>query len=314
MTSNCKMMDNVNETHDNGRVKGVFDSAIEDRDDSTEKEENSSSPTFKDQELDLEVMMLSCKTTESKGDINLFEDMFQSWKNQEKRSEALGKDLEQKLEIYEKDKEVAERKVVDLEKSVDLLQKAIESLHNDLELTDKLGKENVDLKASVKDLEEKLANHKEESEEKYKNFEKQISEDKSIHENQLKELQLEMSIKLKDKDKIINDYLTEKEEELNKLSREKESEKQKLTVEYENKLVKLQRQKASASINQQQSSSANQEIFRKKLQHLKKEHEAEIRSMRMQIQSLQDQMNAAKSVQNKPSISTQPLFKRARRY
>lgn len=268
---------------------------------------------------DLELLMLSCKKTEPRGDINLFEDMFKHWKTQEKQAEVSENDLVQKLEIHEKNKEEASRRIVDLEKTIDLLQKAIESLHNDLDLMGKLEKENMELQTAAKQRERKHSDQKEEFELRIASFEKQVKDDQTKCQDQIKELENVMDSKLKEKDSELKDMLETREMDIDKLKREKHSEIQLLTVEYETKLAKLQRHKATLSMNQQQSSSANQEIFRQKLHYLKKEHESETNKMKEQIRNLQGQLNAAmvnqqSGLQKKTSVSAQPLFKKSRRY
>ncbi|XP_060569886.1 immunoglobulin G-binding protein H-like [Ruditapes philippinarum] len=270
-----------------------------------------------DQELEL--LMLTCKRPEAKGDVNLFEDMYQSWKNQEKQSAEAEKILHQKLKICEKEKDIAVRKVKDLEKNVQLLQTAVESLHNDLDIVDKFGKENMELKKEIKEHEETICKQREMFESKCDELVKKNKEVSSKYQKEIFDLREEMERKINAKAKDMDDLKTEKDQELEKLGKEMLLEKEKLKMEYENKLVKLQRHKATFSLNQQQSSSANHEIFRQKLQHLKKEHETEVITYKEQIRHLQEQLNASVSTQkgavsNRQSFTTQPLFKKSRKF
>ena len=268
---------------------------------------------------ELELLMLTCKRTEAKGDINMFEEMYQHWKSQGKQSAETEKVLHQQLKICEKEKEIAVGKVKDLEKTVDLLQRTVESLHNDLDLVDKFGKENMDLKKELQENKENINKQKELFELKCIALEKSSKENESQYRKDIYDLQTEMEMKINAKAKDIVDLRAMKDQEIDKLNKEMQLEKEKLKMEYESKLVKLQRQKATVSLNQQQSSSASHEIFRKKLQHLKKEHETEVNSLKEQIKHLQEKLNAHVStqnsgIQNRQSLSTQPLFKKSRKY
>lgn len=269
---------------------------------------------------DLELLKLSFKRTEPRGNILLFEEMFQSNKHHEKLSENNEKDLRQKLETSERGKLLAEKKLSDLEKTVSLLEQSIQSLHNDLDLCDKLAQENRELKNVNIKLENDLLAQNELQEEQKRSFEHLLQIEQSKSQKQKEDLEKEMQENLCKQEQKFKEQLEVKYSEFENLKKEKKSEMQKITVEYESKLAKLQRQKATATQNQLQSSSANQEIFRKKLQHLKREHEIEINGLKEQIKTLQAQTAASRptSVQQGGSqqtpVSAMPLFKRMRRY
>ncbi|XP_076463177.1 uncharacterized protein LOC143295391 [Babylonia areolata] len=84
-----------------------------------------------------------------------------------------------------------------------------------------------------------------------------------------------------------NQMIVQLQEAIAKAKKEKEDEITVLSMEYENKLAKIQRQKSQILQNAQQST--NQDIFRKKLTHLKKTHEEEVCRLKQHIAQLQSQ-------------------------
>ncbi|KAL8562260.1 hypothetical protein ACOMHN_037216 [Nucella lapillus] len=77
-------------------------------------------------------------------------------------------------------------------------------------------------------------------------------------------------------------------EDIASAKKEREDEITVLSMEYENKLAKVQRQKSQILQNAQQAT--NQDIFRKKLTHMKKTHEEETDRLKQQIAQLQTQI------------------------
>ncbi|XP_059149345.1 coiled-coil domain-containing protein 152-like [Physella acuta] len=77
--------------------------------------------------------------------------------------------------------------------------------------------------------------------------------------------------------------------QLEKVECEKKKELCRLTSEYERKLAVVQQQKAIYM--QQQHQLLNQEVMRKKMQHMKETHDKEIAELKSQLQALQEKEN-----------------------
>ena len=72
------------------------------------------------------------------------------------------------------------------------------------------------------------------------------------------------------------------------MGKEAEAEVVRISMEYETKLTKLRQKVPSSNTN---NSSTNQEIFRMKLQHIKNEHDREVRLLRERISELEEKKN-----------------------
>ena len=274
-------------------------------------------------EKNTEVEMVNqCKkfSEKPKGDLDMFEDLYESWQTEEENLEYQSKTLNQKIETYQETEKISNARITDLNKTVELLQASISALHNDLNMTENLGKENNELKSKLSNHQQEVKSLKLEMEEKLRDFSTKLSDSENEHKmmiqkletdhrKQLDEFKSQQDHSFEEKDKKIADLKVKIEE----VEKEKESEKIRMSVDYDNKLAKIQRQRAAASLNQQQPSS-NQEIFRKKLQHVKSEYEREIFLLKEQVASLKTQIPAAESPrQSRSSFTIGPLAKKMRK-
>ncbi|CAH1775722.1 unnamed protein product [Owenia fusiformis] len=92
------------------------------------------------------------------------------------------------------------------------------------------------------------------------------------------------------------------------IEKDKQTELMKLRLEYDSKLLKIQKQNVSKSAP---SASANQDIFRKKLQHIKTETEREVAGLKRTITDLEQKLQKA-SLQTSQMGQSGPLSKRRR--
>ncbi|XP_041360304.1 nuclear matrix constituent protein 1-like [Gigantopelta aegis] len=176
------------------------------------------------------------------------------------------------------------------------MHKMIKKFHQQLSRLADMEDQNRTLKSEVKIREEniqklnqkiqenELSHNKEQGdlkrslEQNYENMKTQIKTEYESEKCLLKK-------QLADKE----NYISELENKINEVQKLKESELTKMSIEYENKLIRLQRQKVQTQHNPQ--NTASNEIFRKKLQHMKCEYEQEINSLKRTISSLQDRLS-----------------------
>ena len=254
-----------------------------------------------------------------KANIDTFLSMFESWNDQNVSIKSEGSELAQKLEIAETKKRNAEARISDLESTVTCLQSNIDSLHNDLDLVDKLHTENQELKQKLSDEDKRYETLQKSSEDKLKALESEIKYNQGQYDKELLEVHEETKRKVEKIDSEMIERLQEKDAEIEKIRKAKQSEVSLLTIDYEDRISKLQRQKVAVTMNQQQQSSNSQEIFRRKLQHLKLEYEEKMSSLKNQVSHLQSQLRQdvnRDSTQNRVMMSSnnQPAGKRMRRY
>lgn len=255
-----------------------------------------------------------------KGDLDMFEDLYESWRTEEEHLEHQSKTLSQKIETYQEMEKISNAKMTDLNKTVELLQASISALHNDLNMTENLGKENNELKSKLDNYQEDIKSLKSEMEEKLRENSSKLSDRENEHKIMIQKLETGYRKKIDELKSKQDNSFAEKDKEIAELrikieeiEKENQSEKIRMSVDYDNKLAKIQRQRAAASLNQQQPSS-NQEIFRKKLQHLKSEYERELFLLKEQVASLKTQIPAAESPrQSRSSFTIGPLAKKMRK-
>ncbi|BFY99797.1 hypothetical protein BsWGS_02837 [Bradybaena similaris] len=106
--------------------------------------------------------------------------------------------------------------------------------------------------------------------------------------------------------------------QLEDMKKEKDKEVAKITMEYESKLIKAHRQKSQYI--QQQQQILNQDVLRKKMQHMKENYEAEIAALKTQIQDLKHMLELVHqgrpgkdhddhaSEQQQPKLQPQKLY------
>lgn len=254
-----------------------------------------------------------------KADIDLFQSMFESWSGNDASMRSAESDLQHKLEICENKNKDATARISDLETTVSNLESCIDSLHNDLNLVEKLSIENQEMKRKLEHEEFKFGMLKKEKNEICRNLQNQIKTLNEAHEKTVLALVSENEEKIKEMTKEIKAQLSAKDVEIENIKKEKQSEISITTIDFEDKIAKLQRQKAVVSMKQQQQSSNNQEIFRRKLQHLKQEYEEKMSGLKNQVSNLQAQLRQEinkenYATQNRMSSTIQSSTKRMKRF
>lgn len=262
---------------------------------------------------------LKGKSEKPKANIDLFLSVFETWNNQNVLMKSESSELANKVEIAERKNTDANRRISDLESTVNLLENSIDSIHNDLDLMDKINLENQELKKKLAENKLQYETLKMGNEEKFKTLENQIQTVRDQYDKEIKELKEKTKNQLDEKDSEMQEKLIEKDNEIEKVKKEKQSEISLLTINFEEKISKLQRQKVAVTINKQQQSSNTQEIFRRKLQHLKSDYEAKMNNLKSQVCSLQNQLRHEmnqESTQNRMTVSSnnQPVNKGMRRF
>ncbi|XP_014770785.1 coiled-coil domain-containing protein 152 [Octopus bimaculoides] len=139
-------------------------------------------------------------------------------------------------------------------------------------------------------------------------IEKELKDTKERHEESLKKLQLEHSRNIsemarsftEERDEMVNELKQQLEEERDKNKqlqgtlKNQEEKKQNeivcLKMEFETKMKLLQRQKNQSALSKQ---SCDQEIFRKKLSHMKEEYEKKISELEQSVSSLEWKLSEA---------------------
>ncbi|CAI9739364.1 Hypothetical predicted protein [Octopus vulgaris] len=139
-------------------------------------------------------------------------------------------------------------------------------------------------------------------------IEKELKDAKERHEESLKKLQLEHSRNIsemarsftEERDEMVNELKQQLEEERDKnrqlqgTLKNQEEKKQNeiicLKMEFETKMKLLQRQKNQSALSKQ---SCDQEIFRKKLSHMKEEYEKKISELEQSVSSLEWKLSEA---------------------
>ncbi|XP_069136046.1 coiled-coil domain-containing protein 152-like [Argopecten irradians] len=203
-------------------------------------------------------------------------------------------ELSEEAKNVKADKERLERKIVELEKSVSDLQGMIDTLHKQLhtvcDMDENIRKGQAELRNKITELHEAKSELHTEKIKHSKLMEEMLekhSEEKSKLIDSMNKEKKEEVGKLYQIIEQKNDEICEMQQKLNKSINDKESEILKMSMDYENKLSKL---KQKTSIPPAQSSSSNQEIFRKKLQHLKTEYEREINHLKYAVSDLQEKL------------------------
>ena len=302
------------------KMEGISNKGDADNADSTNPK-TSSIKTKKQSDFELEIIPQRKKLSDKpKGDLDMFEDLYESWRTKEETLEYQNKTLSQRIEAYEDMEKTSSVRIADLNKTVELLQASISALHNELNMAENLGKENNDLKSKLNNHQQEIKSLKAALEEKVGEYSTKLMDKEKEHKTILQNLEIEHRKQIDELQSKQDSSFMEKEKEIAELKikieeveKEKQSELIHMSVDYDNKLAKIQRQRAAASLNQQQPSS-NQEIFRKKLQHVKSEYEREINLLKEQIASLKTKIPAVESPRLSRSLFTMgPLAKKMRK-
>lgn len=278
------------------------------------KKDYKSDMNSQEQTVDTDVSMIP--RTDSKGDIELFEQLIDNWKCQEIESQTLENNLKQKVQHLEKREVYHKSRISDLEETSELLQKTIDGIHNELDLIDKLKKELDEKKEIIESLEHKLTLQKSQMDEKVAEHEEQDAQNQKDHENELENLQKEIFNKLQEKDKEISDVLAMKNSEVEQLRKDKNLEIKTLIENYEGKLSAVQEEKMAALMDQQHRFSTNKELMRQRFEYSQRQYETEINQLKDQVRIAQKPVPTPGSRRSAPkqTVVAKPLFKKAKNF
>ncbi|CAG5129244.1 unnamed protein product [Candidula unifasciata] len=154
-----------------------------------------------------------------------------------------------------------------------------------------------DLEDEVQNLKQKIAEKEQDLLNKATESTATIDRIKQAHEyemeSSLASVKAEYDTKITDLEsqlKMETEVERSLQSQLEDLKRDKDKEISRITMEYESKLVKAHRQKAQYI--QQQQQILNQDVMRKKMQHMKENYEGEIAALKSQIQDLKHMLES----------------------
>ncbi|KAL3857946.1 hypothetical protein ACJMK2_012571 [Sinanodonta woodiana] len=220
---------------------------------------------------------------------------FEKWQEQEQHFHVERIKTLEELEASKAENCILKSQIAELEKSLTMVQGVIQHHHKDCIQLNELENENRELKSKLKEKTSATEQLKKEINSKIVTYEADFKKMEEVHQSTLAKQEISWKSTLETKMEAMTNELHLKSEEvdglkerINEVEKEKAAEILRLSVDYENKLTKIQRQMTASSMNQQ--SSSNQEIFRKKLHHMKAEYEREINCLKVTISSLQDKL------------------------
>ena len=233
-----------------------------------------------------------------KGDIELLESALIAWKNQSQDNDLREKEVFELRRTIEVMKRNADEKTLDLQKSLELQQATIDALHSELNWLDNLKKDIVVLKKKNAGLESQIQAELELSAGRKKEHAEMVNSLKTLHREEIEQTTIRLNRQLEtvkgefeDKIRVQDEEIAKIKQQLIEAEKDKEREVSITKMEFENKIRKLQQKKTLMSSNQQ-TPPLNQDIYRKKLQHLKTEYEKENMTLKDQIKFLHQQLNS----------------------
>jgi len=242
---------------------------------------NSTQPTNRSQSQDLDVIMES----------------FDKWQNviaslMKERSTLL-----EEIKIMTNAKDKLSAKNLELEQTVNSLHGTLHGHHQKLHMVCDLEEQNRNLKQAVDTKEQELATMKSammtrinEHADIMQNLDQYH---KDVTETLRSQLQEEAGVTIQHLQGLLDqgkEEINNLQKKIDQLEKDKEAEIAKLTMEYENKLTQLKQKTSTAAI--QQGGTANQEIYRNKLQHLKGEYDQEVGLLKKTIVELQQKLSS----------------------
>ncbi|XP_063066084.1 coiled-coil domain-containing protein 152-like [Engraulis encrasicolus] len=203
--------------------------------------------------------------------------------------------LEMKLEEANRFLRFSQTKEKHLMEDRNGLLGTIQGLHQTLQTQCDLRVENEMLSKSLSDLKKEKEKIKEDCSVQIEALEAEMAVVQEDHQRALEDAQLETQRTLEEKERAIREMTEKKEhaeEELRRKIRDQDKEKQsemiKMQMEFNAKLARAQ----SATITPQQnqsSSLASQNIFKRKLQFIQEEKNREIQALQQKVRELEQQ-------------------------
>ncbi|KAK3594780.1 hypothetical protein CHS0354_030723 [Potamilus streckersoni] len=220
---------------------------------------------------------------------------FEKWQEQEQHFHVERIKTLEEHEASKAENCILKNQIAELEKSLTMVQGVIQHHQKDCIQLNELENENRDLKSKLKEKNFTIEQLKKEIDSKIMTYETNFKKMEEVHKSTLAKQEIGWKSTLETKMEAMTNEITLKSKEvdglkerIHEVEKEKAAEILRLSVDYENKLAKFQRQMTASSMNQQSSSS--QEIFRKKLLHMKAEYEREITCLKVTVSSLQDKL------------------------
>lgn len=181
--------------------------------------------------------------------------------------------------------------------TIKTLQDTIRSTLNTLAARCDLQDENKKLKEVIKSMQQKEQQREKEHAEQCAALQRQTQQLNDQHTTNLANQQRMFNAKLAEAEMRHAKQLEHKDTEMTSLkSQSDDAERQhhvqltRLQMDYDEKMKKLQRQLSAAQVPASKQLATNQEIFRKKVQHMKAEHQQEIDKLQHTIVDLQRQL------------------------
>ncbi|KAK2189952.1 hypothetical protein NP493_92g01006 [Ridgeia piscesae] len=201
----------------------------------------------------------------------------------------------------------------ELNKAREMVNKIQDTLHKRCDLED----ENCKLQESVTSMKEDIAALTKNYEYKLLELETKIEDLKSAHVNNMEQLENSLQAQAELEKDSLNAVIDKHKQEIVEMQRqavEQEKERQaelvKLRLEYDGKLLKLQKQRDRSQQHTAQMSGSNQDIFRKKLQHIRVESEREVANLKRTIAELEQKFAHNKLASSTNSFGSVQYMKR----
>ncbi|XP_013421801.1 myosin heavy chain, embryonic smooth muscle isoform [Lingula anatina] len=229
--------------------------------------------------------------------------------------------LEKEVNILRKCCEDAEESKTFLKNEIRHLRCMVDQIQGSLSKRCDCEDENRKLKQRLKEMEEDDIKRNQDHQEKVDSMQAKLVELMNRHQQELTSTEKNVMQKCQAEIDRLETIVSEKmvlveklKNQMSQLEKDKQAELVGLRSEYDGKLLKIQKQ--NAKIQQTgQGNSAGSEIFRKKLKHIKEEHEKEVSSLKRTILVLEQKLNQrnASCSNISPASDKYPLSKRFKR-
>ncbi|KAI0223156.1 hypothetical protein LSAT2_025622 [Lamellibrachia satsuma] len=254
-------------------------------------------------------------------DLDEFLQEFNSWQKHLRDTSKENTRLLEKQDAQQKHIACCEANEMNLKqeliKSMEMVNKIQDTLHKRCNLED----ENCKLQENISSMKEDTAALTKNYEYKLLELENKIEDLKSAHTNNIEQLENSHQAQAELEKASLNETIEEHKQQIVELQRqasdqekERQAELVKLRLEYDAKLLRLQKQRDRSQQHTAQMSGANQDIFRKKLQHLKVESEREVASLKRTIADLQQKLASSHKMTATAAKSLGPVPYQKRRF
>ncbi|RUS79386.1 hypothetical protein EGW08_012846 [Elysia chlorotica] len=233
--------------------------------------------------------------------ITLFDNWYKQYSNLVDEVDGNKSHIKQVEQSYESTRE----KNLRLQEECNQLQKTNGQCHQQLELICELEDEIRATKTKLLQKEQELSEKTSQYKVDIENLKVSLFEECEEKTSKIKE---ECEEKVASLEKMLHDEQTAKaasETQLTNTLKEKDREISRIFMEFESKLAQCERQKAR--LMQQQQQVLNQDVMRRKMQHMKETHEKELAMLKSQILDLQGSGSAGVCIQQPHWLQPQSL-------